>query len=150
MPGDARADRWTAPSAITTLRFNPDILRDLGVEITETRGGPSFVTVPPSLLTFRAPRGDFERFDLAAGRRDRGFTKKHSYKRFFGSGIRRHRLLGPDGPAKRQSDGASSSSQIEFSLNKHHMHLSGVCCFHSVTGAEWPGESTGCGATFKR
>ncbi len=72
--GLVRADRWTAPSAITTLSFNPDILRDLGVEITERRGGPSFETVSPSLLTFRAPRGDFERFDAGALHHDGGFV----------------------------------------------------------------------------
>ena len=33
-PADAE-ERWSAPSAVTTLSFNPDILRDLGVEITD-------------------------------------------------------------------------------------------------------------------
>ena len=74
IPGPAHADEWTAPSAITTLSFNSDILRDLGVEITERRAGPSFETIPPSLLVFRAPRGDFERFDAGALYHDGGFV----------------------------------------------------------------------------
>jgi hypothetical protein len=70
----AAADEWTAPSAITSLAWNADVLRDLGVSVeadlpsaTSPRfPGSSYRSVAPSLLRFRAPAGDFERFDSGA------------------------------------------------------------------------------------
>jgi hypothetical protein len=70
----AAADEWTAPSAITSLAWNAEVLRDLGVILeadlpsaTSPRfPGSSYRSVPPSLLRFRAPAGDFERFDSGA------------------------------------------------------------------------------------
>jgi hypothetical protein len=70
----AVADEWTAPSAITSLAWNADVLRDLGVILeadvpsaTSARfPGSSYRSLSPSLLRFRAPDGDFERFESGA------------------------------------------------------------------------------------
>ena len=67
----ARAEHWVAPSAVTSVELDPNVLGDLGIRIVSLEetaarteaGVPAFATVPPSELRFRAPGGDFERFD---------------------------------------------------------------------------------------
>jgi hypothetical protein len=81
-PSLARADSWTAPSAITSIAFDPVILADLGLEVLVVRAsavspgfpGPAFQSLPPSHLEFRAPGGDFERFDAGELLHEGGFV----------------------------------------------------------------------------
>jgi hypothetical protein len=76
-----RADSWTASTAITTVELNRHILADLGIEQVDVRPsaapgsfpGFAFRTRPPSMLHFRAPGGDFERFDSGALHHEGGF-----------------------------------------------------------------------------
>lgn len=80
--GLALADAWTAPAAVTSISLDPDVLRDLGLERTgdlPTGRSPGFPgsayrTVPPSLLRFDAPRGDFETFASGSLRHAGGFV----------------------------------------------------------------------------
>ena len=81
-PHLALADAWTAPRAVTSLEFAPAILADLGLELvasepsaeSEAFAGMSFRTREGSSLEFRAPKGDFERFDAGELHHVGGFT----------------------------------------------------------------------------
>ncbi len=81
-PARAHGDRWTASSAITSIDLSLETLRDFGIEVVGVEPsaedpespGASFRSVPPSLLEFRAPHGDFERFDSGALSHEGGFV----------------------------------------------------------------------------
>jgi hypothetical protein len=82
LPRESPAAEWTAPSAVTSISLNADVLRDLGLTLGEDRPtgsspafpGSAYRSVPPSLLRFRVVAGDFETFDSGSLFHDGGFV----------------------------------------------------------------------------